>query len=128
MAGLQYVRLLAPETLLRVRSDVALARAELLPIEQFGIGGSDTLRGYRQDALLADSGIFDSVELRYPMQAHRRQKRSFAGDAVCGFWQCLESQGKRGFGSEYFAVSGIAGAVTVRLKVECSRRLGNSFD
>ena len=111
-----------------MRSDVALARAELLPIEQFGRGGSDTLRGYRQDALLADSGIFDSAELRYPMQAHRRQKRSFADDAVCGFWQCLESQGKRGSGSEYFAVSGIVAAVTVRLKVECSRRLGNSFD
>ncbi|MEG5163935.1 ShlB/FhaC/HecB family hemolysin secretion/activation protein [Microcoleus sp. AT3-A2] len=125
---LHYVRLLAPETLLVVRSDLALAGAELLPIEQFGIGGSDTLRGYRQDAMLADSGIFDSVELRYPMQAHRRQTRSFAGDGVCGFWQCLESQGKRGFGSEYFAVSGIAAAVTVRRKVECSRRLGNSFD
>ncbi|HSF76926.1 MAG TPA: ShlB/FhaC/HecB family hemolysin secretion/activation protein [Microcoleus sp.] len=96
---LQYVRLLAPETLLVVRSDVKLAGAELLPIEPFGIGGSDTLRGYRQDAMLADSGIFDSAELRYPMQAHPRQPRSFAGDAVCGFWQCLESQGKRGFGN-----------------------------
>ncbi|MEG5035522.1 ShlB/FhaC/HecB family hemolysin secretion/activation protein [Microcoleus sp. AT3-D2] len=125
---LQYVRLLAPETLLVVRSDLALAGAELLPIQQFGIGGSDTLRGYRQDAMLADSGIFDSVELRYPMQAHRRQTMSFAGDGVCGFWQCLESQGKRGFGSEYFAVSGIAAAVTVRRKVESSRRLGNYFD
>ncbi|MEG4842773.1 hypothetical protein [Microcoleus sp. B9-D4] len=71
-----------------------------------------------QEALLADSGIFDSAELRYPMQAHPRQPRSFAGDGVCGFWQCLESQGKRGFGSEYFAVSPIAAAVTVRRKVE----------
>ncbi|MEG5222406.1 hypothetical protein [Microcoleus sp. AT9b-C5] len=41
----QYVRLLAPETLLQVRSNVALAGAELLAIEQFGIGGSDILRG-----------------------------------------------------------------------------------
>ncbi|MEG5019572.1 MULTISPECIES: hypothetical protein [unclassified Microcoleus] len=67
-----------------------------------------------QEALLTDSGICDSAELRYPMQAHPRQTGSFAGDGVCGFWQCLESQGKRGFGSEYFAVSGIAAAVTVR--------------
>ncbi|MBD1811166.1 hypothetical protein NDA07_02585 [Microcoleus vaginatus DQ-U2] len=72
-----------------------------MPIEQFGIRGSDTLRGYRQDALLADSGIFDSVELRYP------KTRSFAGDAVCGFWQCLESQGKRGFGSESLLSAGL---------------------
>lgn len=64
---LQYVRLLAPETLLVVRSDVQLAGGELLPIEQFGIGGLETVRGYRQDVLLADSGIFASAELRYPI-------------------------------------------------------------
>ena len=64
---MQYVRLLAPETLLVARSDVQLAVGELLPIEQFGIGGSDTVRGYRQDAVLADSGIFDSADLRYPI-------------------------------------------------------------
>ena len=95
------MRLLARETLLQVRSDVALVRAELLAIEEFGIRGSHTLRGYRQDALLADSGIFDSVELRYP------KTRSFAGDAVCGFRQCLESQGKRGFGSESLLSAGL---------------------
>jgi len=61
------VRLLAPETLLVVRSDVQLAGGELLPIEQFGLGGPDTVRGYRQDALLADSGTFASAELRYPI-------------------------------------------------------------
>ncbi|MBE9095522.1 ShlB/FhaC/HecB family hemolysin secretion/activation protein [Tychonema sp. LEGE 07203] len=64
---LQYVRLLAPQTLLVVRSDVQLAGGELLPIEQFGLGGPETVRGYRQDALLADSGIFASAELRYPI-------------------------------------------------------------
>lgn len=64
---LQYVRLLAPKRQMLVRSDVQLAVGELLPIEQFGIGGSDTVRRYRQDAVLADSGIFGSAELRYPM-------------------------------------------------------------
>ena len=64
---LQYVRLLAPQTLLVARSDLQLAGGELLPIEQFGLGGPDTVRGYRQDALLADSGIFASAELRYPI-------------------------------------------------------------
>ncbi len=64
---LQYVRLLAPQTLLVVRSDVQLAGGELLGIEQFGLGGPDTARGYRQDVLLADSGIFSSAELRYPI-------------------------------------------------------------
>jgi hemolysin activation/secretion protein len=38
-----------------------------LPIEQFGIGGSDTVGGYRQDAVFADSGIFGSAKLWYPI-------------------------------------------------------------
>ncbi len=86
----QYVRLLAPKRRMVVRSEVLLAVGELLPIEQFGIGGSDTVRGYRQDAVLADSGIFGSAELWYRIVQHRRQTRSFAGDAVCGFWQGLD--------------------------------------
>ncbi|MEG4396062.1 BamA/TamA family outer membrane protein [Microcoleus sp. BROC3] len=45
-----------------------LAGGELLPpIEQFGLSGLQTVRGYPQDALLADSGIFGSAELRYPI-------------------------------------------------------------
>ena len=44
-------------------SDVQLAVGELLPIKQFGIGGSDTVRGYGQDAVRTDSGIFGSAEL-----------------------------------------------------------------
>ncbi|MGL5058385.1 MAG: ShlB/FhaC/HecB family hemolysin secretion/activation protein, partial [Microcoleus sp.] len=64
---LQYVRLLAKETLLVVRSDLQFAGEALVPIEQFGLGGTDTVRGYRQDVLLADSGIFASAELRYPI-------------------------------------------------------------
>ena len=64
---LQYVRLLAQQTLLVLRSDVQLAGGELLPLEQFGLGGLETVRGYRQDALLADSGLFATAELRYPI-------------------------------------------------------------
>ncbi len=67
LGQLQYVRLLAPETRMVVRSEVLLAGGELLPIEQFGIGGSDTVGDYRQDAVLADSGILGSVELWYPI-------------------------------------------------------------
>jgi hemolysin activation/secretion protein len=63
----QYVRLLAPKTLMVLRSKVQLPGGELLPLEQFGIGGLDTVRGYRQDAVLADSGIFGSAELWYPI-------------------------------------------------------------
>ncbi|MGE5656026.1 MAG: ShlB/FhaC/HecB family hemolysin secretion/activation protein [Actinomycetota bacterium] len=64
---LQYLRLLAPETLLLLRSDMQLAGGSLVPLEQIGLGGLDTVRGYRQDALLTDNGFFASAELRYPI-------------------------------------------------------------
>ncbi|NJR52282.1 MAG: ShlB/FhaC/HecB family hemolysin secretion/activation protein [Leptolyngbyaceae cyanobacterium CSU_1_3] len=63
----QWVRLLAPEALLLVRSDLQLADRSLLPFEQFGLGGQDSVRGYRQDALLTDSGLFASAEVRVPI-------------------------------------------------------------
>jgi hemolysin activation/secretion protein len=63
----QWVRLLAPDTLLLLRGDVQLADRPLLPLEQFSLGGQDSVRGYRQDALLTDSGLFASAELRLPI-------------------------------------------------------------
>jgi hemolysin activation/secretion protein len=39
----------------------------LLPIEQFSIGGSETVRGYRQNERVGDSGILGSLELRVPV-------------------------------------------------------------
>ena len=63
----QYLRLLAPDTTLLVRSDIQLTPDKLLPLEQFGLGGLDSVRGYRQDLLLSDNGILASAELRYPV-------------------------------------------------------------
>ncbi len=87
---LQYVRLLAAKRRMVVRSEVQLAVGELLPIEQFGIDCSDTVRGYRQDAVLALGRDFWFSRVVVSDCAHRRQTRSFAGDAVCGFWQGLD--------------------------------------
>lgn len=63
----QWVRLLAPDTILLVRGDLQLADRPLLPIEQFGIGGLLSVRGYRQDLLLTSNGLFASVETRIPI-------------------------------------------------------------
>jgi hemolysin activation/secretion protein len=63
----QYVRLLAPDTLLVVRSDLQLATDPLLTLEQFSLGGLGTVRGYRQDLLLTDNGFLASVEARLPI-------------------------------------------------------------
>jgi hemolysin activation/secretion protein len=65
----QWVRLIGndSESLLLVRGEVQLSDRPLLSVEQFGLGGIDTVRGYRQDALLTDSGLFGSVEARFPI-------------------------------------------------------------
>ncbi|BAZ51632.1 surface antigen D15 domain-containing protein [Nostoc sp. NIES-4103] len=63
----QYVRLLAPETLLVVRSDLQLTTRPLVPLEQFTIGGLGSVRGYRQDLLLTDNGAVLSAEVQLPI-------------------------------------------------------------
>ncbi|HEY9691079.1 MAG TPA: ShlB/FhaC/HecB family hemolysin secretion/activation protein [Oculatellaceae cyanobacterium] len=63
----QWVRLLAPDTLFLVRGDLQLADRALMPIEQIGLGGQESIRGYRQDVLLSDNGAFASAELRIPI-------------------------------------------------------------
>ena len=63
----QWVRLLAPDTLLLLRADVQLADRALVPLEQFGLGGQDSIRGYRQDLLLTDNGALASAEVRFPI-------------------------------------------------------------
>lgn len=63
----QYVRLLAPETLLILRSDIQISSDSLLSLEQIGIGGAKSVRGYRQDLILTDSGAIASAELRIPI-------------------------------------------------------------
>ena len=68
----QWTRLLAGDTLLLVRGDVQLADSSLVPFEQFGIGGQQTVRGYRQDALLADNGLLFSTEFRIPILKAKR--------------------------------------------------------
>ena len=56
---------------LLARTDMQLTWDQLLPLEQFGIGGHDTVRGYRQNALLTDSGIYGSFEVRFPVHKGR---------------------------------------------------------
>lgn len=70
----QWVRLLAPETLLVLRGDVQLSPDALVPSQQFSLGGIDSVRGYRQDALLTDSGAFISAEVRLPIYRSRQRQ------------------------------------------------------
>ncbi|MGC1395624.1 MAG: ShlB/FhaC/HecB family hemolysin secretion/activation protein [Coleofasciculaceae cyanobacterium] len=63
----QWVRLLAPDTLLLLRTDVQIADRTLVPLEQIGLGGQESVRGYRQDLLLTDNGALVSAEVRFPL-------------------------------------------------------------
>ncbi|MEL6928521.1 MAG: ShlB/FhaC/HecB family hemolysin secretion/activation protein [Cyanobacteria bacterium J06600_6] len=51
---------------LLLRSDIQLSTDDLVPLERFSLGGIDSVRGYRQDALLGDSGVLASAEVRVP--------------------------------------------------------------
>lgn len=63
----QLVRVLGPEWLVVVRGDLQVADRTLLALEQIGIGGVGTVRGYRQDGNLTDNGALFSAELRVPI-------------------------------------------------------------
>ena len=63
----QYVRSLAPNSIFLFKVETQLADRPLLAIEQIGLGGQDTIRGYRQDLLLADNGVIASAEVRLPI-------------------------------------------------------------
>ena len=63
----QYVNLITPTTLLLLRSDLQLSNRTLVPLQQIGLGGQDTLRGYRQDLLQGDNGASFSAEVRIPV-------------------------------------------------------------
>ncbi|MFB2935726.1 ShlB/FhaC/HecB family hemolysin secretion/activation protein [Aerosakkonemataceae cyanobacterium BLCC-F154] len=53
--------------ILLIRADMQLADRPLVPLEQFALGGFDSVRGYRQDLFLTDNGILGSVEVRIPV-------------------------------------------------------------
>jgi hemolysin activation/secretion protein len=63
----QYIRVLAPDTLLLVRANAQLSDKGLLSSEQFTLGGLGSVRGYRQNQLLADNGVFASAEVQIPI-------------------------------------------------------------
>ena len=57
-----WLRKISKRTNLIVRADLQLADRPLVPLEQFGIGGALSVRGYRQDSIVADNGFFSTIE------------------------------------------------------------------
>jgi hemolysin activation/secretion protein len=67
MGQLQWVQSLGRDAILIARAGSQLSFNSLLPIEQFNLGGLDTVRGYRQNQLIGDNAAFGSVEVRFPI-------------------------------------------------------------
>jgi len=63
----QWVQLLAADLVSIVRTDIQLSDRPLVPLEQMGLGGLATVRGYRQEALLTDNGALLSAEIQLPV-------------------------------------------------------------
>ena len=62
----QWARQLDDDLVFLLRGDLQFAN-DLVPLEQFRLGGASSVRGYRRDVSLSDSGFFTSAELRVPV-------------------------------------------------------------
>lgn len=63
----QWVKQFAPSNLLLLRSSAQFSDRPLVPLQQYGLGGLNSVRGYPQNLLLVDNGIFSSAEYRLPL-------------------------------------------------------------
>ncbi len=63
----QWVQALEKDTISVFRLGTQLTSNSLLPTEQFGIGGVDTVRGYRQNLYTGDNGVVGTIEVRLPL-------------------------------------------------------------
>lgn len=75
----QWIRVLAADTLLLVRANAQLSDKGLLSSEQFTLGGLGSVRGYRQNQLLADNGVFASAEVQLPILRTGKNKSAPTG-------------------------------------------------
>jgi len=53
---------------LGVRLDAQLANDSLFGLERFSIGGSNSVRGYRENAIVRDNGVVVGTEIRVPIK------------------------------------------------------------
>lgn len=49
------------------RAGIQLADGPVIPSQQFSLGGSSNVRGYRESLITRDNGVFFSTELRIPL-------------------------------------------------------------
>jgi hemolysin activation/secretion protein len=72
----QRVQVLSPDAILVASLNSQLSANPLLPSQQFTLGGTDTVRGFRQNVLTGDNGIRLSLETRLIALRDDKSKRS----------------------------------------------------
>ncbi|MEO1430559.1 MAG: ShlB/FhaC/HecB family hemolysin secretion/activation protein [Cyanobacteria bacterium J06633_8] len=63
----QWVQRLSPRILMLAKVNTQLTGDSLLSAEKISIGGVDTIRGYRQNQVVTDSGVVGGIEVRIPL-------------------------------------------------------------
>ena len=75
----QYIRRLgSSDDLLVLRMNAQLADRPLLSLEQFELGGSSNVRGYLENQVFRDNGVFGSAEFRIPVWMDKDHNSLFA--------------------------------------------------
>ena len=65
-------------TLLLLRGDLQLAANRLFSLESFTLGGVSSVRGYRENQVIRDSGVSAGIEARIPVLERGRHRLSLA--------------------------------------------------
>ena len=105
-----------------------MADRRLVPQEQFGVGGIESVRGYRQDALLADNAVFASAELRLPIYRDRKQQLVLQLAPFVDFGTTWNSSARRNFSDRYLVKSDTLASIGIGLRFSLSDRLNARFD
>ncbi|MGB3513789.1 MAG: ShlB/FhaC/HecB family hemolysin secretion/activation protein [Microcoleaceae cyanobacterium] len=96
----QWLRLVGQNIEFLLRGEIQFASEELVPLEQAGLGGGETVRGYRQDQLLRDNTVFTAVEFRYTILRTENGKGVLKLTPFVDFGKAWNNQGEFGIDSE----------------------------
>jgi hemolysin activation/secretion protein len=61
-----------------LRADIQWTRDPLLPLEQMAVGGVNTVRGYRENYMVRDTGYRASIEYQHPLLGAADEHTSLA--------------------------------------------------
>jgi len=68
-----------------LRGEAQLAERSLPGLERIGVGGRESVRGYRESALVRDNGVVGAIELRIPVYGGRNRSLELAPHVDIGY-------------------------------------------